>query len=222
MPLALSLAPTVQSNDATTIRFTDDTGTYDAGTNENGWGSPNELVDDIVALTTTTAAKVHITLDIVYTDSNLTEVTYDTIDLYSIAGPFTAVSDLVFDITPANLKVSGSAVGAVDDTLGDGWYVVTYSAYDAETSTLISSTAATILVDGVIRGLVYNALREVPFSHSFDRFTNNATEWDTLLTPLYIESLFQGMLAEVTTAKKTEILTLLGTLENLVSNYNLI
>jgi hypothetical protein len=211
------LDPPVQSNDATTVRFQDDTGVYDAVDNTSGWGTPNEEVTDIVAVTTTTVGKYHLTLDIVVTTSDSTETTYDTIDLYTEFGPFSSVTDLVFDITPALLLDSGVALGDSDDQLPDGWYVATYTLSEADTSTEISSATKTLLVDGVVRTLIYDKMRQVPYSHDFERFYHDIKEWGELLDPIYYFSKFHGMLAEVTTAKKSEILSMLATLEILTS-----
>jgi hypothetical protein len=218
MPLALSLAPTVQSNDATTIRFTDDTGTYAAGTNNGGWGESNYEVEDVVEVTTPTTSKIHLTLQITHTSTTLVATEFDDIDLCASFGPFTYISDLVFNITAADLRVSGTSLGLATDVLPDGWYEFTYRATEAGTGGSISVVVSFILAMGVVRGKVYSALRNVPFSHEFDRFTNNALEWDLLLTPLYLESLYQGLSIDTTESKKTELLNALSTLENLTAN----
>lgn len=217
MAVSLVLADPLQSNDATVLRIQDDTGVYDASDNPTGWGTPNEEVTDIVALTTTTASKYHLTLDVVITTSDSTETTYDTIDLYTEYGPFSDITDLVFDLNSTKLITSGVAYGDSTDSLPDGWYVITYKLASADTDTAISSTTVTLLIDGNVRSAVYDDLRTVPYSTDFETLSHNVDEWDNVLNPIYYYSLFRGMLAEVTLAKKEEILNMLSVLEQLTS-----
>jgi hypothetical protein len=218
MAISLALAGPLQSNDAITLRIQDDTGAYDAGDNTGGWGTPNPEVTDIVAVTTTTVGKYHLTLDVTITTSDETETTYDTIDLYTKFGPFADITDLVFDITPALLLDSGVALGTANDQLPDGWYEITYTISEANTSTEVDLESITVLIDGIIRAAVYDKIRQVPYSHDFERFYHDIKEWDELLDPIYYFSKFHGMLAEVTLAKKEEILAMLATLETLCAN----
>ena len=103
MALNLSLGYS-QSNDATTLTITDTAGTYVVTDNETGWGSPNEVVTDIVAGSDVINAgtETHLLLTVTVTDKTGTATVYDEINLYDhdSTGPFADASDLTWDFTP--------------------------------------------------------------------------------------------------------------------------
>lgn len=215
--LALSLTTPIQSNDSVILRLRDNSGTYNAGTNPTGWGSPNYSLSDIISSLSTESSKYHLLMEVTITTSSGVETVYDTVDLYSLSGPFVTVEDLVFDITPSVLSTSGVVLNS--ETLPDGWYNITYKISEAfGTFNVLDSISLELLVDGNVRTAVYSALRTVPYSTTFERYTHNVDEWDDVINPIYTYSLLQGMLAEVTVAKKEEILNMLSTLENNLSN----
>lgn len=210
MALSIQIDSITQSNDSVTLNITDGTGQYDAVTNTGGWGSPNP------AVTVIDGSDIHLYLDIIYTSSNGTETTYDQIELFDEFGPFADVTDLSFDLTP-DMLVSGSvAMGNADDTFLDGWYNITYSFVDDLSTYTDSTVTVDKLVDGIVRTKVYTSLKSVPYINEFERFTNDFKDWSDILYPLYYYTLFEGMLAEVTVARKSAVLNMLGTLETLL------
>lgn len=208
MALSIQTDTITQANDSTVLRVTDGTGIYDATTNPGGWGSPNPAVTVIDGTT------YHLELDVVITTSDGTETTYDTIDLYTKFGPFTTVNDLVFDINASMLISGGTAVGTDEDQLPDGWYVLTYSFTD-DGSTYTNSTITTkIFVDGVVRQKIYDELREVPYSTDWQIFNHDYKEWYDIIYPLYFEGWRVGTTAEISEARKSNVLTNWANLES--------
>ena len=218
MAVSLVLASPLQSNDATTIRIQDSTGDYDAVDNTGGWGTPNHEITDIVGPSVSNPLKYHLTLDVTITTSNGTATTYDTIDLYTEYGPFSTITDLVFDINPSILEESGVALGEATDQLPDGWYVFTYKLIYSDNHSLINSESVTVLIDGIVRSSIYDELRQLPYAHDFEHYTKDIEEWKTLVEPLYHLSLFEGMLSRVSYSTKEDILEILSTLENLLNS----
>ena len=211
MALTLSIDTITQSNDSTVLRVVDGAGIYNVTTNPTGWGTPNPEVTVIDGTT------YHLYLDVVITTSNGTETTYDQIELFDTFGPFTTVNDLVFDIDASMLISSSVAVGTAETALPDGWYSITYSFVDDGSTYTNSTTTNQLIVDGVVRTLVYDKLRDIPYSSDWSIFNHNFKEWYDILYPQYYNGLLNGMLAEVSAARKTAILDILETLERLLN-----
>lgn len=212
--VSLSLLTPIQSNDSVTLRLTDSTGAYNAQTNTTGWGSPNTSYTDIISGSTTGSSKYWLKLTVAVMTSSGSETVYDQIDLFDNCGPFSSLSTLVFDITPSLLIQYNTELYASSRVLLDGWYTITYSLIEAfGTNDVISSITIEFVLDGNVRTKVYEALRTVPYSTTFEKYTHNIDEWDNIINPIYFYSLLVGMLSEVTTAKKREILDILSTLE---------
>lgn len=207
MALEISLDTPIQSNDNTVIKFTDNTGIYAAVTNVHGWGSPNTAVSDIDGVTHTLELLVSITT------SSGTQVDYEYIDLYDEFGPFTTVNDLEFAITSDILLEGTDPLGTTEDVLPDGWYEISY-VVDRDLAGE-DTFSYQLLVDGNIRLKVDNALRELPYLWNTRADALNSRDWETLLGGLKKLSYFNGMLADVTTAKEEEVLDILGTLEDI-------
>jgi hypothetical protein len=215
MALALSLNIT-QSNNALYLTVTDNAGTYNNPDNLNGWGSPNELVTNIVAETTTTLGKRHLNLDVVVQDKNGVTTTYDTINLYDhdSSGPFSIATDLTWTIDAADLVVSGTAMGAATDKLTDGIYTFTYTLQDASTAVAVNTYETSAIVDGDVRGDVYNKLRQVPTDYDCEENDRSRDIMEALLDYTYLQS----MTASASVALQDEIINMLYTLDKLVSD----
>jgi hypothetical protein len=211
MAIVLNLGTVVQSNDNTIIRIIDDTGIYAETT--TGWGTPN------TALSTINGSTNSLTITITITTSDGTETVYDPIDVYDYLGAVpTTVSELMVYVTPAILLDDGVALGAATDELPDGWYVIDYDLKIISTGVEISNTTVTCLVDGKVRNKIYDMLRTLPTdvytSIPYRIYTHN---WNELIYPLYVLSIFEAMVAYITTARKVEILNTLNVVERLTA-----
>lgn len=211
MALTLSIETVTESNDSTVLRVEDGAGIYNVTTNPGGWEAPNPAVTVIDGVT------YHLYLDVVITTSNGTETTYDQIELYDEFGSFTTVNDLVFDIDPSMLIASSVALGTADSVFPDGWYSITYSFVDDGATYTDSTTTNALVVDGVIRTKIYDKLRDIPYSTDWKIFNHDFKEWYDILYPMYYNGLLEGMLSEVSEARKNEILDILETLERLLN-----
>lgn len=219
MALSLKLENIVQSNDATVIRAIDTTGLYDEVTNPGGWlresDSTPATQPKVSVINGTT---INLYLDVTITTSNGTETTYDQIDLYDEFGPFEdSVNSLSFDLDPSQLVSGSQALGNAGDQFPDGWYSLTYSFVDSTATYANSSVTVELVIDGKIRQLVYNKLRDIPYSTSWTLFNHDFKEWYDILYPMYYQGLHTGMLAEVSNARKNEILDMMATLERLLN-----
>lgn len=222
MALISSIESIVQSNDTTVLRITDGSGLYNATTNPGGWlGEADSIPTTQPKASAVNGSTVHLYLDIAVTKSDNVTTTYDQIELYDEFGPFTDVTDLVFDIDCTLLQVSSVAIGTATDSIPDGWYTITYSFVDDGSSYTDSTVTSYALIDGIVRNKVYNELRDVPYSTEWIRYSNDFTEWTNILYPLYYYSLLQGMVSEVSNARKTEVLEMLATLERILVNTDL-
>lgn len=210
MALSIQIDSITQSNDNKTIKVKDGTGIYNAVTNTGGWGSPNP------AVTVIDGSTYHLYLDIVYTNSDGTETTYDQIELYTSFGPFSDVTDLEFDITPNLLVSGGTPMASSGEEFLDGWYKFTYSFVDDGSTYTDSDITTEKLIDGIVRVKTYNTLKDVPYINSYSRFNNDFKEWKDILYPLYYFALLEGMNAEAVVSRKNEVLSMLGTMETLL------
>lgn len=215
MALILSLASVVQSNDNTVLRVTDGTGSYSVD-NTGGWGTPNTDFADIDGSTTT------LTLQITYTNSDEEETVYTAIDIYEFLGTTpTSTADLVFDITPDMLiDADGTAMGEVDSEFPDGWYEFTYTIDHNEVGGTGASYESTSfkLVTGIIRTQLYNKFLVVPYDLlTVDPKYLQRVDLSDIIEPLYYASLFEGLLARLNSARKTQKLVQLKTLESELS-----
>lgn len=207
--MAFTLAFNVtESNDNKTLTITDSSGEVATGT-ATGWGAPNPDYSTIVA-----SGGAHtLELNIIVTISDGTETTYDTIDLWTLAGavPFAAITDLSFDLTMADLKVSGVAAGTSSDEFPDGIYEIEY-VYD-DTLPTESTTTSDVLIDGVVLVAVYDLLRQIPIIYNCSECKSK-----TVLDAIYCYGCLNVMRSDAYAAKKEELINLLYTLERLVVN----
>lgn len=203
--MAVSLNYTVvERNDSKTITFTD------TSTGWNTGGDPN--FTSIRALTSHTYA---LTLGITITSST-SAITYDDIDLYTIAPtvPFTQQSDMVFTIDASKLKISGVAIGDSNTELPDGIWDVTYNllTYSGSAFSTTRTFSQGILIYGVVKSKVYNRLRQVPNLYQLQssyREINEIAFYNT-----YLESIQKSAFV----AKRTELIAMLETLQRLLLN----
>lgn len=213
MALELSLSY-LQYNDATALVLTDDTGNTESG----DWGQGGNInIDDIDNV------DYGLELDITVTTSDGSSITYDSIDLYDVFGPFsTYPDDMVFTITADMLVSGGTAMGASGDKLDDGVYEITYTAYDLLPSKTVidDQLIESILVDGQVRIKVFDQLREI--STLYDCTDEDkplySAEFQEILDSLLKYGLFSGMLASVSNATQEEVLNILDTLKRLTVN----
>lgn len=209
MALELSLSSREQ-NDNTTLILTDDAGTYDAGSNPIGWGSPNFAVTDIDESTH------KLTLDIDITTSDNVTTSYDQINLYTEFNPFTDTGDLVFNITSALLLESGTAIGLATDELPDGLYDLIYIVDEGESAE--DTFTKTILVYGKVKVLVYEKLRALPVQYNCDDCITRELQ-ETRLCKTYLSAIENTAIDDtIIAAKSEELLSMLGTLNNIVTN----
>ena len=216
MALQLIIGTITQSKDASTITVPDATGVYDADSNATGWGTPNTEVTELDGITT------QLTLQITVTTSDGTETAYDAINFFQHNGFIapTSVTDLVFVLNPSHLLSGGIAMGDEDDQFVDGWYVFTYTInHDEDLGGGSSYTTSTYkLIDGIVRGDIYNTFLNVPY-HTILSFKNRLYTPNThdIYFPLYLAALFEGMNANVDESRKAEVLGHLQTLEDLTT-----
>ena len=216
MAFTLDLTYTQQS-DAKALRFNDST-TEDG----NGWNALNILVPAIDGEWDNVATTYGLCLEIDITTSSGVTTSYDTIDLYEeFSGPWLTPADLIFDINCTHLQESGVAMGLATDTLPDGVWNCTYYVYDVgAVGYYVAELEENILVDGVVRNKVYDQIREVPDVYDARQPSGfrYSRDFADVLDALLKWSLFKGMLATVSDATQTEVLEILGTLENLTVN----
>ena len=210
-----------QSNDATTLTITDVAGTYHAVDNTDGWGDAGEPKEDVTTIVAAAdivnaGTETHLLLDVVVTDKNGTETTYDQINLYDQnGGAFVDAGDLTWDITPADLEESGSAMGAATDKLDDGIYAITYQLVDNDDHDVVVQTfSEDVLVDGDVRIDVYNKLRQIPVDYDYEANDTSRDVMEALLAYSYL----QAIEASSAVAMTEELITMLYTLDKLVSD----
>lgn len=211
LELGLSIS---QSNDATTITMTDNTGTV----GDTSWNfGENENFTDIVAEETLTEGKYHLTLDVVVIDKNNETTTYSTIYLYDFdsTGPFTSVSDLTWTFDASDLvTAAGDAMGTSEDRLTDGVWTVTYTLKEAHDDGIIDTYVVNLLIDGDVRADVYDALREISRQYD-DQLNYQIPEiMEALLKAAYLRAIN----ASGSVSEQENLINMLWTLDKLNSD----
>lgn len=211
LELGLSIS---QSNDATTITMTDNTG--ESG--DSGWAvGENENYTDIVDSETTTVDKYHLTLDVAVTDKNNETTTYSTINLYDFdsTGPFALAEDLTWTFDAADfVDASSEAMGTDEDRLTDGIWQITYKLAQADDGTVIDTYVSNILVDGDVRADVYDALREISRQYD-DQLNYQIPEiMEALLKAAYLRAIN----ASGSVSEEENLINMLWTLDKLNSD----
>lgn len=209
MALTLDMSTVVQSNDCRTLTFSDATGVYDVSDNPGGWGAPNAELSTIDGNTAT------LTLQITVTTSNGTETVYDAIDFYDYNGSTapTIVDDLVFILTPDLLVSDGVAMGTDEDEFVDGWYEYTYSYTVGESTTSYDGIK---IVDGNIRTSIYDCVYNIPDINTLDKGDKYDPHWYEVTYPIYLWSIYQGMIINPYSGRKNKVLNTMYTLEQLL------
>lgn len=189
MALTPTLSFTVR-NDNKLITITDTTVDYNVG--------GNIAVVDIAILT----------LDVEYTNSSNVTTTYDTIDLYSLFGPFMVQNDLIFELNPSHLTVGSTAMGDADSEFLDGIYYFTYTI-----NTIEAVKEYDVLLDGRVVNATYELLRMIPQYYLFSS-CNNKEILDAIFTMAMIDS----MESSAYVGNDEAILEQLSVIERLVTN----
>jgi hypothetical protein len=190
MALNPSLSFSVQ-NDNKKLTVTDTTPDYGVGA--------NIAVTDITTLT----------LDIIITTSDEVAVTYDAIDLYALnTGPFALQSELVFEITPDLLEISGVAAFTSDDEFPDGVYNVTYSI-----NTPAGVKEYDVLMDGRVTNSTYELLRLMPQSYLCGKCNDKE-----VLDVMFTFAMIDAMESAAYVGNNESILEQLYVIERLVTN----
>lgn len=181
----------VEQNDATALLIQDTT---------NNWGV-NEIALDFGTMY----------LDISITTSDGTNTVYDQIDVYNDFGPFNDQSDLLYTINCANLKVSGTALGTVDDMIPDGiWNIV----YNHNPFTDNEQKDKEELIHGQVRLGVYEMLRLIPITYMCEECCNSRKIKDAIFAKMYLEAMIETFALGYT----HDIINQLYTLERITIN----
>lgn len=198
-----------ESNDAKTVRFTDQTGEYASG-NLTGWGTPNELVSDIIEASTISTGKYHLYLNITIKDSAGIDTIYPSIDLYTeFTSQFASTSGMIFDIQSDHLGLDS------DSELPDGIWTVEYVLTLAETEIEINSITYQTIVDGTVAKKVANALLTAVYG--IERGINEEN-WGDMKRAIVKSTYLQGLRAYPSISKFVRKLNILRTLENYTIN----
>jgi hypothetical protein len=195
--LAFTLA---ESGDAKTLTVTDST-----GTGSTGWGGANPAVSSI------DSSSNKLTLDIIITTSDGVETTYDQIDLHTefLSHSHGDVTDLVFPITCANLKVSAAPIGTAEDQLPDGLYDIEYS----WSGTGANSIESVALIDGVIKKNLYELIRTIPTKYE----SQDCYDKD-ILDIIFAKGYYDALVATATVGREDDVINQLVVLERLLEN----
>ena len=149
-----------------------------------------------------------LTLDVVVVTSNNISTTYNTIDLYSLFGPFSVQSDLVFELDPSDFIVGSTPMGASDSEFLDGVYYFTYTINGTE-----AIKKYDVLLDGRIVNAAYELLRQIP-QYYMCSSCNNKEILDAIFTMAMIDS----MESSAYVGNDEAILEQLAVIERLVTN----
>jgi hypothetical protein len=189
MALTPTLSFTVR-NDNKLITITDTTVDYNIGGNIS------------------VAGIATLTLDVEYTNSSNVTTTYNTIDLYSLFGPFVVQNDLIFELNPSHLIVGSTAMGDADSEFLDGIYYFTYTI-----NTIEAVKEYDVLLDGRVVNATYELLRMIPQYYLFSS-CNNKEILDAIFTMAMIDS----MESSAYVGNDEAILEQLSVIERLVTN----
>ena len=188
MAVTLSLAY-VERNDNKLITLTDDS---------TDWGTPT-----VAGITT-------LTLDLTITTSDGVATEYDQINLVAEFGPLALEADLVFPLDATYIKEDGVAIGTASDVLPDGIYEFTYTLDD--TLPTDSELNEHVLIEGIVRNGVYDALRTIPVLYNCEECKSKEI-MDAIFAYGYLNSMRAGGYV----AKSEELLSQLYVLERLLN-----
>lgn len=205
MALELKLSY-VQSKDAKQLIFTDISGVYDPN-NLTGWGFPNPEVATIDGVTHT------LTLDVIKKGIDDNDTTYDTIDLYTLFGPFTTINDLVFTLNASHFVSNGAAMGNADSQIPDGVYQFTYK-YDKGLGSEVT-LVGTLLLNTIVKNSIDKLISEIPDVYNCINYKSPKIDF-ALLAYGYLQS----MESAAYLAKIDDLLKILDTLQDIIRNGN--
>lgn len=189
MALTTTLSFTVR-NDNKLLTIADTTIDYNVG--------GNIAVTDIISLT----------LDVEVITSNNIHTVYDTIDLYSLFGPFATLIDMSFALNPTHFLVSSVPLGTINTEFPDGIYYFTYTINTTE-----STVDYDVLLDGKVVNATYELLRTIPEYYTCGS-CNNKEIMDAIFTMAMIDS----MESSAYVGNDEAILEQLAVIERLVTN----
>ena len=163
------------------------------------WGTPT--VGGITTLTLNTEITVSVNTTTVYDQINL-------VTLSALNGSSTQ-DDLVFQITAAELKVNGNALGTSNTVLPDGIYKFTYTLDKglATESILIED----VLMEGNVRNAVYQSLRVIP-----TLYMCNECKSKQIMDAIFAYGMLNSIRAGGYVAKIEELINQLYVLERLL------
>ena len=164
------------------------------------WGTPA-----VNAITT-------LTLLVSVTTSDNVTTEYDLIDLkaLNVLGGTSVQDDLVFLITAEVLKEDGVAIGTALDELPDGIWEFTYTLDNGLATD--SELNEHVLMEGVVRNQVYEALRTLPTLYS-----STECKSKQVLDAIFAYGYLNSMRAGGYVAKTEELLNQLYVLEKLLN-----
>jgi hypothetical protein len=195
-----------QSNDASILRLTDDTGSYRVD-NLTGWGSPNPATLDVVPFSDTTVGKFHLGLEITITTSDGVVTVYPNIDLKSyFPSQLTLESGMVFDILASHLNI-GSLV--------DGVWHIKYYLKAANSTSIVTYVIVNLFVDGQVELKVSRSFINAVFSVERGITQSN---WNKIKDALVKEAYLIGVRVNPSLAQQNKKLNILRTLQNYTIN----
>jgi hypothetical protein len=118
-------------------------------------------------------------------------------------------------VSPTDLVSEGVAMGETDDDFVDGWYEFTYT-YTIVSTEATNTDFAIKIVDGVIRNSIYDLILEVPDINTIDAGNKYDPHWYEVTYPIYLWSIYQGMLINPYSGRKNKVLRILKTLQQMV------
>ena len=226
MALDLSFSIT-ERNDNKLITLTDNTGTYHAVDNADGWGDPNPAAgfawaDIVVSTDVTGPSQFHLILDLTITTSDNTSTTYDTINLRDHNGSdFTAASDLVFEFDCSDFEEIGIVLGTSSDEFPDGIYSFDYRIVDNDDHTLTNGVTTTsgyyevveTLIEGRVRNAVYELLRDLTTVYNCKDCCT-----DTVMDAIFARAYLDAIYSSAYVSKTEELLNQLAVLQRMVTD----
>jgi hypothetical protein len=189
MALTPTLSFTVR-NDNKLLTINDTTVDYSIG--------GNIAVTDITALT----------LDVEVVTSNNISTVYDTINLFSLFGPFANQAALKFELNPSHFVSGGTYMGNSDDEFPDGLYYITYTI-----NTFVATKDYDILLDGRVVNATYELLRVIPQYYLFGNCNNKQ-----ILDAIFTMAMIDAMESSAYVGNDEAVLEQLAVIERLVTN----
>lgn len=166
--------------------------------------------DDLIPVTPTIAEIDSITLDTIITGVSEVATAKTQVDLLAEFGPFATQADLVYTITALLLG------DGIDSELIDGLYELTYSVtYSGDgVGTKTDTLTTTLLVYGQVKTATYDKIRQIPTYYMCTNGCPSPEISEADLCGAYLS----GIENSAYVAKTEELLAMLVTLDNLITN----